>query len=686
MRDDKKTKEQLIRELNDLRQRVRKPGKSGTEVTLAEETQEEKEEKYRALIETTDTGYLILDSDGKVADANREYVKLSGHAGLPEIIGRSVVEWTAEYDRKRTAAEVAKCLQRGFVRGLEIDYVDKKGQITPIEIQATVIKKGPSSRIIALCRDITVRKRTENALRLSEAKLSKAFRASPDWISIATWDEGRYIDVNDAYLRITGYTRNEAIGRTTVEIGLWDDPDDRKKAIKIMKEKGCLRDFEVKFRLKSGETRVMLWSAEVIEIEGQKCILSVCQDITGRKRMEESLRQSEEKYQLLVDNANEGIVVSQDLTIKFANPKAARITGYSTEELLAIPLLDLVHPDDHERVKERMARRLRGESVNLDNIYKGLDKNGQVQWIKLNAVSNSWEGRPAILYFFQDVTEIKQAREDLLRAKEELELRVKERTAVLQKVNQKLQVELAERKRVETALRKSEEDLRFLSDQLINAQEKERKRISIELHDDLGQSLVGLKFQLYSLPKKLRQDQKGLKTTIEEALKNLDGMTEKVRRLSRDLRPAMLEHLGLFEALQWLMEDSSKAYRFKIFNDLKKQTHSFSKEQEVNIFRIFQEALTNIGKHAEANRVDIGMTENEKEAVFSIKDDGKGFDPGGVRSRKPFELGLGLTAMDERTRLTGGALDIRSEVGRGTIITFTIPKSQKGKRSKPSIP
>lgn len=158
MRDNKKSKEQLIRELNDRHPRVREPGKSGTDGMLAEETQEEKEEKYRALIETTDTGYLILDWEGKVADANREYVRLSGHTALPEIIGRSVVEWTAEYDRERNAAELVKCLQRSFVRGLEIDYVDREGRITPIEIQATVIRKGTSFQIVALCRDITARK------------------------------------------------------------------------------------------------------------------------------------------------------------------------------------------------------------------------------------------------------------------------------------------------------------------------------------------------------------------------------------------------------------------------------------------------------------------------------------------------------------------------------------------------
>ena len=131
----------------------------------AMEALRESEEKYKALIETTDTGYLILDSMGKVTDANREYLRLSGHMTLDQIIGRSVVEWTAEHHCERNAAEVTKCLQQGYVRGLEIDYVDKKGQITPVEINGTVVKIGQSFQIVALCRDITARKKVEEELK-----------------------------------------------------------------------------------------------------------------------------------------------------------------------------------------------------------------------------------------------------------------------------------------------------------------------------------------------------------------------------------------------------------------------------------------------------------------------------------------------------------------------------------------
>jgi diguanylate cyclase (GGDEF)-like protein/PAS domain S-box-containing protein len=136
-----------------------------TERKLAESVLKASEERYRALIETTNTGYLILDSEGKVIDANSEYVRLTGYSKLEEIVGRSVLEWTAEYEIEKNAASVAQCARDGFIRNLVIDYVDRHGRITPVEINATVIARGDSVQIISLCRDIAERKQAEDEVR-----------------------------------------------------------------------------------------------------------------------------------------------------------------------------------------------------------------------------------------------------------------------------------------------------------------------------------------------------------------------------------------------------------------------------------------------------------------------------------------------------------------------------------------
>jgi PAS domain S-box-containing protein len=136
----------------------------GQELSFGAQLQQS-EEKYRALIETTDTGYLIIDSEGRVLDANPEYMRLTGHTILQEILGRKVTEWTAEHDLARNANKIRECLSRGFVRNLEIDYINKREQLTPIEINATVLRTADSLKIVALCRDITERKQNEQKIR-----------------------------------------------------------------------------------------------------------------------------------------------------------------------------------------------------------------------------------------------------------------------------------------------------------------------------------------------------------------------------------------------------------------------------------------------------------------------------------------------------------------------------------------
>jgi PAS domain S-box-containing protein len=147
-------------------------------LTQTYEALAESEEKYRHLVEATDTGFLILDEQGRVVDANAEYVRISGHRDLQEILGRCVTEWTATQDVERNACEVAQCLQNGSVRHLEINYVRDDGTVTPVEINASVVDTQGRKRIVSLCRDITERKRAEELLRRQNELLKRSLLAS----------------------------------------------------------------------------------------------------------------------------------------------------------------------------------------------------------------------------------------------------------------------------------------------------------------------------------------------------------------------------------------------------------------------------------------------------------------------------------------------------------------------------
>ena len=180
------------------------------------------------MIETTDTGYLILDAHGTVIDANKEYVRLTGYDSLEGIIGRSTVEWTAPYDLERNAAEIKKSMERGYTRNLEIDYVNRTGEITPVEINATVVGSGDAVKIISLCRDVTERKKAEEVLRESEKKFKSLLEDAPLAITVVN-TAGEIEFINTKNVEIIGYTRDE-----TPTLPIWwslayPDPEERKE-------------------------------------------------------------------------------------------------------------------------------------------------------------------------------------------------------------------------------------------------------------------------------------------------------------------------------------------------------------------------------------------------------------------------------------------------------------------------
>jgi PAS domain S-box-containing protein len=230
----------------------------------------------------------------------------------------------------------------------------------------------------------------------------------------------------------------------------------------------------------------------------------------------------------------------------------------------------------------------------------------------------------------------------------------------------------AQRRQAEAALRESEERLRHLASQLLHAQERERHRLSLELHDDLGQSLMVLKMQIRGIEKMLPPTQWQIKQLCDQTQAYLTAVVDNVRRLSRDLRPSILEDLGLAAALRVLADDFRKYYEAELSLDMDDISDLFSREEEINIYRIFQECLTNIAKHAQASQVAITIRRQDDRVAFRVEDNGRGFNLESALTADPVSRGLGLPALEERVHMLGGALEIRSQADRGTTISFTV--------------
>lgn len=234
-------------------------------------------------------------------------------------------------------------------------------------------------------------------------------------------------------------------------------------------------------------------------------------------------------------------------------------------------------------------------------------------------------------------------------------------------------MDITKRKEAEEALRESERKLNILSSQLLAAQEKERRRISAELHDELGQALVVFKMKLVLMCKLLETDQTETRARLEELMVYTDDIVNNVRRLSRDLSPSILEDLGLKTAIDWLVHTIAEHSDATYSLDMTDMEDVFSDEAQITIYRIIQECLTNIAKHARAAHVSVVIRKEEDCTIFRLEDDGRGFDVQEAFSRDPGEKGLGLSAMYQRARMLGGSLDIWSEEGKGTKITFKVP-------------
>jgi signal transduction histidine kinase len=189
----------------------------------------------------------------------------------------------------------------------------------------------------------------------------------------------------------------------------------------------------------------------------------------------------------------------------------------------------------------------------------------------------------------------------------------------------------------------------------------------------MGQALAILKLRLRSIQREFPEGQSSLKEEFDDTAQHIDQIIENVRRLSRDLSPAILEDLGLSAALKWLIKNFGKQHSIRTSVEIVNIDHLFSQETQTNLYRIFQEALTNILKHARAGHVSFVVKKEEKGSVFFlIKDNGKGFDVNEAKSENIAERGMGLTAMNERAYMMGAILDIQSRPGEGTRITLEI--------------
>ncbi len=347
--------------------------------------------------------------------------------------------------------------------------------------------------------------------------------------------------------------------------------------------------------------------------------------------VERERRSLAQRYEYLTRHANDIILLAdQDQKIVEANEQAVVAYGYVRDELLKLHLADL-HPPE---ARPALAEYLREVAQNGSRVFEIMQhhQSGATFPAEISCRIMEMEGQK----FFQNIIR-----------------------------------NISERKRSEDALRESEKNLRYLSSQLLTSQETERKRIAVELHDGLGQAMMVAKMRLRVIERSLPAGKS--KKECEALLKYLDEVIENVRRLSHDLMPSILEDLGLQAALGHLLDEFTRYTGIRLSTDLDDIQALFPPEQQLIIYRIFQESLNNITKHAHPSEVSVAMKREPGGVSCRLEDNGEGFEVQKVLASDSRKRGMGLAALEERVRMMGGSLEIWSQIGTGTRISFFIP-------------
>ena len=497
------------------------------------------------------------------------------------------------------------------------------------------------------------------------------------------------------------------------------------------------------------------WSP--VEIEALKTAANVLGAAIQRTQAEKALLESEEKYRLVVDNANEGIVITQDGMLKFANPSIAAFTGYTENTIKKRTFLEFVHPDDREMVIEHHRKRLSGEEIPRPYSFRMIDSKGQTRWIRNNGVLVEWEGRPATLNFLLDNTARKKAMDALAESEEKyrqlfenesdavmifdaetrqfedanpatLDLfgyskadfqkltvedisaeKDKTRISVTQVIQgdsqiQKIPLRYFKRKdgtvfpgeisagkfvsaghtKIIGAVRditdrlQAEEKIRTLNQQLIKAQENERNRIAGYLHDHVAQDLSSLKIGLETLFDNQGTVPAVIGAKICELSKILQDSITAVRDLSYDLHPPGMDQLGLVRTINQFCEDFSEKNNISVdFYTAGMKDLKLDFDTEINLYRLIQEGLNNIKKHAGAGHAVIRLVASSPNIILRIEDNGRGFDVERRLARSFKEKRLGLSSMEERVSLLEGTMRIKSQPSKGTRLFIEVPCKER---------
>lgn len=376
------------------------------------------EQRYRTLVEHAPEAIVVFDVGlGRIVDANENAVKLFG---MPrhELFRRGPVDLSApvQVDGRSAAEVAAQKIANALSGGSPVfEWVHRNAEGVDIDCEVRLVRLPDPTRLLVRgsVTDISARKRNERGLRQSEAKFATIFQGSPESIAIVN-EDGVYLEVNEAFGRLFGHPPEKAVGSTALELGIWVDPEERRRTFERARVNGRAENVIARFRHANGEERYAELSVERIELDGKPCYVAISRDITGRHKMESELRDSRAKFETVFRNCPESITISteQDGMYIEVNEDFERITGYSREEVIGRSALDLgLWADGLER--QTLLKRTRYEGRVVGFLARIRRKDGELRTVNMSAEQLEIAGRRCLVAVSRDVTQQRRQEDEL---------------------------------------------------------------------------------------------------------------------------------------------------------------------------------------------------------------------------------------------------------------------------------
>ncbi len=621
------------------------------------------ETRYRTLFDQAPDGVLLVDASGAIVDHNDHACQHLGYTReeFRRLRLSDIDAVESPEDIKARFAEVARAGRAEY----EAKHKAKNGEVRDVQVITQTVNLSGHLFHHTIWRDITGRKRSEDVLRKNEELLRQAVRVSQ--IGIFDHDHGApNIYWSSEQRRIYGWGAKDAVTlQAFLECVHPDDRDEIAAAVRLAHDPWGDGSFDVEHRItrRDGEVRWLVTRSRTFfkgqgEARHPVRTVGASLDITDRKRAEETLkaavaaaREEKSKSEAIIAAIGDGLVILDDeYKVVYQNEAICKMLGKNLvgqicykagegrETLCDNCPVELTLRDGQVHSVER-TRTSPTETVHMDITSSPLrDSSGRVI---------------AVIEMVRDVTRRKEAEDVLRRSRDDLEILVEERTMELSMMN---------------------DQLRNLSIHLQNAREDERTMIAREIHDDLGQSLTALNMELSLLRKRLSDDQTAAAEKAESMAGLIDTTIQSVKRISSNLRPGILDHLGLSAAIEWQTKEFERRTGIRCMVAFEPEEVVLDKDRTTALFRIFQETLTNVARHAQATEVSVFLrAKGGDDLLLRVKDNGRGI----TEDQISYPASLGLIGIRERVNNWGGSFTISGIPDHGTTVTVQIPLNKE---------